>query len=129
MKVYWQYGQKQYQGRTGHQENMTTYAVNHFKPECFNEKPGRKSCQLHPYAVPSIFTSFPSYMCNHLENLLGNHQGNVQLLQLTKNIEPSSSKVKKAIQMDDHSYTTDPMKPTDASKEISTLQNEIRILK
>ena len=28
MKVYWQHGQKQYQGRTGHQENMTTYAVN-----------------------------------------------------------------------------------------------------
>ena len=28
MKVYWQYEQKQYQGRTGHQENMTTYAVN-----------------------------------------------------------------------------------------------------
>ena len=27
MKVYWQHGQKQYQGRTGHQENMTTYAV------------------------------------------------------------------------------------------------------
>ena len=27
MKVSWQHGQKQYQGRTGHQENMTTYAV------------------------------------------------------------------------------------------------------
>ena len=28
MKVYWQHGQKQYQGRTGHQEHMTIYAVN-----------------------------------------------------------------------------------------------------
>ena len=28
VKVYWQHGQKQYQRRTGHQENMTTYAVN-----------------------------------------------------------------------------------------------------
>ena len=45
----------------------------------------------------------------------------------TKNIEPSLSKVKKAISWD-HSYTTDPMEPTDASKEI-TLQNEMRILK
>ena len=46
----------------------------------------------------------------------------------TKNIEPSSSKVKKAIDQD-HSYPTDPMEPTDASKELSTLQNAMRILK
>ena len=48
--------------------------------------------------------------------------------QPTKNIEPIPSKVKKAIDQD-HSYITDPMEPTDASKEISALQNEMRILK
>ena len=44
------------------------------------------------------------------------------------NIKSSPSKVRKVI-IQDHTYTLQPCEPAAASKEISTLQNEMRILK
>ena len=44
------------------------------------------------------------------------------------NIKSSPSKVRKVI-IQDHAYTSEPCEPAVASKEISTLQNEMRILK
>ena len=44
------------------------------------------------------------------------------------NIKLSPSKVRKVI-IQDHAYTSEPCEPAAASKEISTLRNEMRILK
>ena len=44
------------------------------------------------------------------------------------NIKSSPSKVRKVI-IQEHTYTSEPCEPAAASKEISTLRNEMRILK
>ena len=78
MKVYWQHGQKQYQGRTGHQENMITYAVN-----ISNLNASMRSLEerVVDFSLMQFQVSTQAFhpTCNHLENLQGNHQWNVQL--------------------------------------------------
>ena len=68
----------------------------HFKPKWFNEKSGRKSHQLQPDAVSSVFTSFPSYMQSSGKSTRKSPR-KYTTEQPTKYIKPSPLKVKKAI--------------------------------
>ena len=78
MKVYCQHGQKQYQGRSGHQEIITTYAVNisHLNASMRSLEERVIDFSLMQFQVSSQ-AFHPT--CNHLENLQGSHLGNAQL--------------------------------------------------
>ena len=99
----------------------------HFTTELFSEKLGTKSRRLKPDAVPNIFPRFPSYM--QVPEKPTQKSPRKHLFQdAAVSTQASPTKVRKVISQD-HAYSYDSHKPAETSKEISTLRNEMQILK